>query len=214
MQSPHETHSSARVETVEVPLVAATTDALAGIGRLVDDFESEPIEIVPWPAQGRRPVDPGTGDQGGTTDGVFEFWWRGEVFHGRNNAVNDTYVLGWCRDPRSASESAKSPDRSSILLRHANYHPDGGQLFYPLDGDPFVVPLAPAGDDVRPEDFIAYYFDGSQGLYIHPGVWHEAVFPLAEEARFFDRQGKVHARVSCRFDEEFGVYLSVPLRRP
>ncbi len=212
MESAPRSNARGDVAIVEVPLVAATPDTLAGVGRLVDDYESEPIEIVPWPALGRRPIDPGTGDQGGTTEGVFEFWWQGEVLHGRNGAVGDSYVLGWARGPGPASEPA-APDRSAILLYHANYHPDGGQLFHPLDGDAFVAPLAPPGDDVRPEDFVAYYFDGSQGLYIHPGVWHEAVFPLAERARFFDRQGKVHARVSCRFDEEFGAYLSVPMRQ-
>jgi hypothetical protein len=31
---------------------------------------------------------------------------------------------------------------------------------------------------------------------------------------FDDRQGRVHARVSCHFVEEFGKYLSVPLRAP
>jgi len=34
------------------------------------------------------------------------------------------------------------------------------------------------------------------------------------DAEFDDRQGRVHARVSCHFPEEFGAYLSVPLRRP
>jgi hypothetical protein len=53
-----------------------------------------------------------------------------------------------------------------------------------------------------------------QGLYIDPGVWHEAVVPLAGRAAFDDRQGRVHARVSCTFVEEFGAYLSVPLRKP
>jgi len=31
---------------------------------------------------------------------------------------------------------------------------------------------------------------------------------------FDDRQGKVHARVSCEFVREFGKYLAVPLRAP
>ncbi len=38
--------------------------------------------------------------------------------------------------------------------------------------------------------------------------------PLAEQASFDDKQGKVHARVSVNFIEDFGVLLSVPLRRP
>jgi len=61
----------------------------------------------------------------------------------------------------------------SVLLWHVNYHPDGGQLFWPLDGKPFVVPVALPGDDVKPEDFVAFRSDGSFGIYIHPNIWHE-----------------------------------------
>ncbi|MBI3199735.1 MAG: ureidoglycolate hydrolase, partial [Rhodospirillales bacterium] len=37
------------------------------------------------------------------------------------------------------------------------------------------------------------------------------VFPVTPAGRFFDKQGKVHARVSCDLAHEFGVLLSVPL---
>jgi ureidoglycolate hydrolase len=59
---------------------------------------------------------------------------------------------------------------------HANYHPDGGPLFFPLDPRPFYVPLALPGDDVTPERFVCFRFDGRRGLYIHPNIWHEGVF--------------------------------------
>lgn len=198
----------------EVPVVRATAESLRGYGRLVRDFASEPIEIVRWPAQGWRPVDADTGDQGGTTEGVFSFWWRGEVLYGRNDAVGDSYLIGWSRDPRQASETAPRPDRSRVLFWHANYHPDGGQLFFPKSRAPFIAPLALPGDDVSPDKFVAFWCDGDAGLYIHPGVWHEAVFPVADTAAFDDRQGRVHARVSCDFVKEFGTYLSVSLREP
>ncbi len=198
----------------EVPLVAATPETLKGYGRIVHDFATAEIEIVRWPAQGWRPVDPDTGDQGGTAEGVFSFWWQGEVLYGRNDAVGDSYLLGWSRDPQEASETAANPDRSRVLIWHANYHPDGGQLFFPRQPIPFVVPLALPGDDVTPDRFTAFWCDGSAGIYIHPGIWHEAVLPLARSAAFDDRQGRVHARVSCNLAQEFGTYLSVPLRRP
>jgi ureidoglycolate lyase len=195
-------------------LVRATAESLAGYGTIVTDPDHHKVEIVRWPAQGWRHVDPDTGDEGGTTEGVFSFWWKGEVLYGRNEAVNDAYLLGWSKDPAKASETTANPDRSQVLIWHVNYHPDGGQMFYPLDGQPFVVPLAMPGDDVKPEDFVAFYCDGSFGVCIHPNIWHEGVFPLSEQARFFDRQGKVHARVSCNFPREFGTLLSVPLREP
>lgn len=103
------------------------------------------------------------------------------------------------------------PER--VLLWHANYHPDGGQLFFPLVKTAFVVPLALPGDDVKPKDFVAFYVEENLGLYIHPNVWHEGVFPLAEKASFYDEQGKIHARVSCNIAQEFGVFLDIPLKR-
>ena len=62
----------------ETPLVVASDLSLAGLGALVADPAACEIEIVRWPAQGWRPVDDGSGDQGGTTEGLFEFAWRGD----------------------------------------------------------------------------------------------------------------------------------------
>ena len=45
------------------------------------------------------------------------------------------------------------------------------------------------------------------GLYIHPYVWHDAVFPTNKSAKFKGKQGKVHARVSVDFSTEFNGYL-------
>lgn len=38
--------------------------------------------------------------------------------------------------------------------------------------------------------------------------------PHSDHARFRDRQGRVHARVSVDFPKEFGCYLASPLRAP
>jgi Ureidoglycolate lyase len=70
------------------------------------------------------------------------------------------------------------------------YHPDGGQLFYPLHRESFVVPLALPGDEVTPERFLAFWVRWRTGLYIHPNVWHGAVLPLADQAQLLDRQGR------------------------
>ncbi len=195
---------------VRMPVVDATDAALAGYGRLIDDPHGCTIEIVRWPAQGWRPVDEDSGDEGGTTQGVFVSEWRGDVLYGRNEAVDGHYVLAYADEPSRADEShARPPAR--MLLWHCNYHPDGGQLFFPLDRAPFYVPLALPGDDVKPESFVCFRFDGTRGLYIHPNVWHEGVFAPAGTQRFFDRQGAVHARVSVDFAREFGCLLEAPL---
>ena len=194
-----------------VPLVIANDESVAQYGCLVDDIAQFEIEIVQWPAQGWRPIDAGTGDEGGVVEGIFHSEWHGEVLHGRNDAVSGHYILGWSQNPDEANADAEIDEPPRVLLWHLNYHPDGGQLFYPMDGQPFVVPVALPGDDLVLEQIVAFWCDGSQGLYIHPGIWHEGVFPSTRAQSFRDRQGRVHARVSCNIAQEFGVFLNVPL---
>jgi hypothetical protein len=195
---------------VTLPVVRATDAALKGYGRLVHSVGDCPIEIVRWPARGRRPIDTDTGDQGGTTEGVFVSDWQGDILYGRNDAVGGHYILAYSEAPEHArSDHTRPPQR--MLLWHANYHPDGGQLFFPLDHQPFYAPLALPGDDVQPDHFVCFAFGGDQGLYIQPDVWHEGVFGLRGTQRFFDRQGAVHARVSVDFAREFGCLLEAPI---
>ena len=200
----------AGLQKVQMPVVEATAEALKGYGHLVDDPETCRIEIVRWPALGTRPIDADTGDQGGTTEGVFVSEWQGDILYGRNEAVDGHYILAYAQNPESAhADHNETPQR--MLLWHANYHPDGGQLFFPLDTQPFYIPLALPGDDIRPEQFVCFRFSGKQGLYIHPGIWHEGVFARQGQQRFFDKQGAVHARVSVDFAREFGCLLEARL---
>ncbi len=193
-----------------IKTVEATNESLKGYGYLVNDPKEVEIEITRWPALGSRPVDTDSGDEGGTTEGIFIGEWKGDVLYGRNSAVGGHYVLAYAKDPIDAKEDHEH-EPSSLLQWHANYHPDGGQLFYPLEKKPFIVPLALPGDGVKPEDFVGFTFNGSKGLYIHPSIWHEGVFPVSGKQRFFDKQGAVHARVSVDFAREFGCLLEVVL---
>jgi len=194
----------------DIPIVTATPETLKGFGVLVNDPDTWDIEITQWPAQGWRAIDDGTADVGGTVESNFRFSWRDGVLYGRNEAVDDQYILGWDHDPAKVDDGDKG-NRRYLYMWHANYHPDGGQMFFPRENKPFVAALALPGDDLNLSDFVAFYCDGSKGLYIHPGVWHEAVMPLDNELSFLDRQGRVHARVSCFFAQEFGSYLRIPL---
>ena len=203
----------------DVPIVRASDAALEGYGCLVhdpDDFttESGRFEIVPWPHAGWRSLDPGTGDEGGTTEGVFRLTWHDGNLLGENLALatsSNKYVLGLGRTPdRQAYEHTPG---DHVFVWYSDYHPDGGQMFF-SESSPFVANLAPAvGDTVRPQDFTAFYVEAGAGLYIHPGVWHNAVYvtPDNAPADIFGRQGRVHARISVRWTEEFNTVLRVPL---
>ncbi|MGD1889604.1 MAG: ureidoglycolate lyase [Cyclobacteriaceae bacterium] len=196
------------LKTVKIKLIEATPKTLEGYGQLVDDPNQVKVEIIRWPAQGWRPVDTDSGDEGGITEGTFISEWKGDILYGRNSAVGGHYILGYGTDPTEARANHPQ-DPKRLLLWHANYHPDGGQMFFPLEKAPFVVPLALPGDDVQPEDFVCFWLKGDQGLYIHPNIWHEGVFAISGQQRFLDRQGAVHARVSVDFAREFGCLLEV-----
>jgi hypothetical protein len=196
------------------PLVVASDASLEGYGRLVDDPAQFQIEIVRWPARGWRPIDANSGDQGGVTEGLFEFAWAGDTLFARNHAVGDSYLFGWSLWPEEARIAGAPAPRQQALIWRANYHPDGGQLVWPVRRQSFVVPLALPGDDVTPDRFVAFWCDGARGLYIRPDVWHGAFVPHDDAAAFNDRQGRVHARVSVDFPKEFGCYLAVPLSPP
>ena len=48
-------------------------------------------------------------------------------------------------------------------------------------------------------------------------VWHNAVYThptTGTDRTFFNRQGRVHARISVNWAEEFGVLMQVPLTWP
>ena len=139
---------------------------------------------------------------------------KGDFMIAQNHAVSGHYITGWFADPAFACAESTSPNYARVLVREANYHPDGGQVFFPQNMAPFVALLALPGDDVQPENFIAFYCDGSFGIQIFPNIWHQPVFPLGESATFYDKQGKVHACVAVDFVKEFQTYLSVPLVTP
>ena len=196
----------------EVELVSAHDERFNKFGRKVYDYDNEVVVIETWPQPGWRPVESGTGNEGGITEGEFVFKRQGGLMTAFNHAVDGHYVSGWFSDPATAHAEQRGCDYSRVLVREANYHPDGGQVFYPQNHTPFVALLALPGDDIKPEDFVAFYCDGSFGIQIWPSIWHQPIFPLADEARYDDKQGKVHACIACDFIAEFGVYLSVPLR--
>ena len=194
----------------KVPLVKITADNFKDYGYIVTDFAQADVQIITWPAQGHRPIDPGTGRDGGITEGDFDIFRKDNAMYAHNHAVNGHYITGWFNDPREEYHG-ESLDFSAIFTREANYHPDGGQIFCSRNNEPFVLLLALPGDDITPQDFTAFYCDGSFGAHINAGIWHQPPFPVNEHVVFDDKQGRVHACVSVDFVTEFNSYIKVPL---
>ena len=122
------------------------------------------IYITPWPVQGRRPLHEGTGVGTIVARGENEHHWVGDRMISHNKAVEFGH---WCCGRLPAD--VRPENRTHVLTREANYHPDSGQAWFPAHGEAFVMLLALPTDDVTPEEFVAFYFDGSVGLQIKPG---------------------------------------------
>ena len=73
--------------------------------------------------------------------------------------------------------------------------------------------LSQYGDDIKPEHMKAFSVPAGFGVYIHPGTWHNGVYVRKEHTpvTFLTRQGKVHARVSVSWAQEFQTLLRVQL---
>jgi len=84
-----------------------------------------------------------------------------------------------------------------LRVRWMEFHSKHTQTFIPLSGKPFYMVLGkptcrlPDGgwDDTKPgvpnlEDVKAFYFDGSAGIVMEVGTWHEVPFPIDGETHF------------------------------
>ncbi len=84
-----------------------------------------------------------------------------------------------------------------LRVRWMEYHTKHTQTFIPLDGKAFYMVLGkptcrrPDGsfDETRPgepnlDDVKCFYFDGSAGIVMHVGTWHEVPFPIDGDTHF------------------------------
>ena len=211
------------LKVIDIPLERATDKGLKGFGYLVrnrDEFQVEKgnFEIIKWPQVGWRPLDQHTGDEAGTTEGHFDVDWKGDFYYGKNLAVstpNNYYLDGLGALPEHATDYTLGQQKY-IYLWMSDYHPDGAQLFWPERPIPFVVTLGlnTKGDNIVPIDMRSFLIPAGLGVYIHPGTWHNGIYVHKDHtpARFLTRQGRIHARISVSWADEFSSLLRVPLK--
>ncbi|MCH7726357.1 MAG: hypothetical protein IH991_07760 [Planctomycetes bacterium] len=118
------------VGVTDVPVVRATEASLNEVGCLVrhpDEFTTQNgrFEIVPWPQPGWRNLDPGTGIEGGTTEGEFRLSWEDGKLIGENLALVITankYVLALGSLPNQNMEAGNVV--SHVDIWYSDYHPE------------------------------------------------------------------------------------------
>ena len=186
-----------------MPLIVATDESVQGYGALVEHPDDIEIEIVL--ADRVAAVDEDSGDEAGwvkahsTVNGK-------DVLFGRNDAVSGTMWAGR-PPPRLLAPIGRRSVANGVVAPELPPAPD-----VVFRNESFVVPVALPGDDLAVEQVITFGVMAAGALY--PGIWHDGIFPVSDHQRFLDRQGRVHARVSCDLASEFGHYLCVPLTAP
>ncbi len=77
----------------------------------------------------------------------------------------------------------------SLLERH----PQGSQAFIPLRGNPFLILVAPPGDEPDLDKLRLFISDGRQGVNYATGVWHHPLITCVDgdELLVVDRRGEL-----------------------
>jgi len=78
----------------------------------------------------------------------------------------------------------------------------GSQAFIPLKGNPFLIVVAPKGDNPQPSQLRAFITDGTQGVSYGRGVWHHPILTIEPEDDFLvvDRAGSGNNCEEVHFD--------------
>ena len=162
------------------------------------------VEIVPWPVEGRRKLDPGTGDEGGTTEGIFACEWRGNELRG----VKPRRWAETMSGLRNADAPAPPVDLSGIATTIPTAGSSSGRSTAGLSS---CRPGRRATTST-PERFVAFWSDGSFGIY-HPSrrLARGSVPGDADAAATSTSRARCTRRVSCDLAREFGLMLDVPL---
>ncbi|WP_394249969.1 ureidoglycolate lyase [Vibrio profundi] len=103
-----------------------------------------------------------------------------------------------------------TPLQYPLTIQMLERHPLGSQAFVPLLSQPYLIVVAPKGDDPQLSQCRAFYSNGKQGVNYHKGVWHHPVLALTDQDKFLivDRGGEGHNCDEVHFESDL-VSLSL-----
>ena len=84
------------------------------------------------------------------------------------------------------------PAPQAVQIDVMERHPLGSQAFIPLDGQGYLVIVAPPSAELDPAAIKVFVADGSQGVNYAPGTWHHYSLALEVTSNFavIDRAGE------------------------
>lgn len=169
-----------------VPLKQLTPENAEGFGEVIGSLD----EVQPVVREGEMVQE------------RMEMRRRDDELYFTNHAVGDEGVVATVVD-------------GAARVSHVNFHADATQAFIGADRRPTVFLLAKPTENLRPEDFVAFYSDGSVGMSMFPDVWHTSPLPVEGSQSYENMQGNGyhHATVAHDFLDD-DVVLEVPLRAP
>ena len=191
----------------DVPLKNLDSENVLGLGEVFTDLEDIDIELCRWPTQGKRPLV-SKGGYGSVIEEEFRVYWQGSTIlsAGHQNARGG-----------AAGKILVEPETNSkyAVVHWLSAHLDAGEAFIPKNGEPSIFLVAPPKDDVKPEDFVAFYSDGATGISFPPGTWHTSPLTLSQEEVVYKRkQGSIYATIDCFLVKEYNTCLKIPLCKP
>jgi ureidoglycolate lyase len=101
------------------------------------------------------------------------------------------------------------PRPRPIAVKLLERHPLSSQAFFPLDNKPYLVLVAPAGDDVDINTIRTFIANGRQGVNYHRGTWHHPLLALDTETDFVvvDRGGEGGNCDEFYFPEDIKIFI-------
>jgi ureidoglycolate lyase len=83
------------------------------------------------------------------------------------------------------------PRELPFEIKMMERHPLGSQSFMPLNGRPYLVAVAPAGESLNIKGIRIFLASGNQGVNYRRGIWHHPLLALGETSDFLviDRAG-------------------------
>lgn len=119
------------------------------------------------------------------------------------------------RDGRAIISLFRKPvaDRFPLVVTLLERHPQGSQAFIPLQGNPFLILVAPPGETPDLNRLRLFISDGHRGVNYAAGVWHHPLITCVDgdELLVVDRRGVLPNCDEFPLDPGLGLKIEAPV---